>query len=189
MVFISKILPNPSGKDTLGEFIEIYNKSNEPTFLKGWHIEDKSGKTYYFSDNFVIEANQSDKFFYSQTKISLNNSGDVIDLFSANGNLIDKIDYSITVKDNALVSHNIPFAPVAIINGAEKDNKTIENKYTSIKDDFIPQDVKGLKQVGQINNSYNNIPIVFCVVTSFILTIIFWYLFKSVMIKNTESSK
>jgi len=45
-VYISTLLPNPAGDDTLGEYIEIRNTGCVAVDISGYRIFDASGKTY-----------------------------------------------------------------------------------------------------------------------------------------------
>lgn len=82
--YISEILPNPVGKDTEGEFIELANESDQLVVLDGWSISDTSGKEYVIQ-NQSVPAHGFFVLPYTRTKISLNNDGDTITLFDQNG--------------------------------------------------------------------------------------------------------
>jgi hypothetical protein len=67
--------------------------------LTGWKLQDASGKIFTVGDTLV--APQSCVVFgNTETKISLNNDKETISLFNADGNLVDLVSYSKTVKDN-----------------------------------------------------------------------------------------
>ena len=46
MVFLYKLLPNPSGKDTLGEFFIIKNSDDIDIDISNWRVVDYSGKEF-----------------------------------------------------------------------------------------------------------------------------------------------
>ena len=45
MVYINEWLPNPVGKDSDGEWVELWNDSNSPVSLVGWKLQSKDGKS------------------------------------------------------------------------------------------------------------------------------------------------
>ena len=92
---INEVLPDPAGKDTEGEWIELYNNSGESINLSGWILMDMvgQGRTFIFPDRTEIGHFNFLLCPISQTKLSLNNTGDIIELLNANGVLQDKIKY------------------------------------------------------------------------------------------------
>lgn len=73
-ILISELLPNPSGLDTTDEWIELVNTGTETVQLDGWKLTDESN--YYTISNLLIEPGEYVVFEVTDTKISLNNSGD-----------------------------------------------------------------------------------------------------------------
>jgi len=103
-IIISELLPNPTGSDS-AEWIELFNQSSSEADLTGWKIGDNSSRKYTFkSDDFdttIIKANQYFLLKREQSGVALNNSGgDSVKLYQPNGNLLDKIDYTVTAKEN-----------------------------------------------------------------------------------------
>jgi len=92
-MIISEFLPNPVGKDTDGEFIELFNDDLKPINLSGWKIKDASGKTFIFK-NQTIGAGEYITLSYKTTKITLNNDAETLFLYDSSGNLIDKAEFS-----------------------------------------------------------------------------------------------
>ncbi|MEK7104140.1 MAG: lamin tail domain-containing protein, partial [Patescibacteria group bacterium] len=94
-IFLSEILPSPEGSDTENEFIEIFNANNFEIDLSSWKIKDKVGavKSYSLPENTKINANGFLVLKSSQTKISLNNSGDGVELLGPSGKIIDSTDF------------------------------------------------------------------------------------------------
>ncbi|KKR33169.1 MAG: Polymorphic membrane protein, partial [Candidatus Falkowbacteria bacterium GW2011_GWF2_39_8] len=85
-IIISEILPNPVGDDLVGEFIEIYNKSEQEVNLLGWKLQ-VSGKDYEFgaqastTDIYRLKANGYLVVWRKDSKLTLNNTGSEISLF------------------------------------------------------------------------------------------------------------
>lgn len=89
---INEFLPNPVGKDTDGEFIELFNNSQNEVNLAGWKLKDASGKTFILNQK--ISSGGYLVLNYKNTKITLNNDAETIFLYDAKGNLIDKAGFS-----------------------------------------------------------------------------------------------
>jgi len=92
-MIISEFLPNPVGKDTDAEFIELFNDSGKGINLIGWRIKDASGKVFVFK-NQKITAGEYLALNYKTTKITLNNDAETIFLYDPSGNLVDKVGFS-----------------------------------------------------------------------------------------------
>ncbi len=89
---INELVPDPQGDDQNGEFIEIYNFSDNKVNLLGWKLKDVSGAEYVFPD-VDVEKGEYKALYYKDTKITLNNSGDAISFYDPNGDLISAVDY------------------------------------------------------------------------------------------------
>jgi len=94
-VIFSEILPSPEGADETEEWIEIRNLNNFEADLSGWKIEDTVGKitTYIFPSGTKISQNGYLVLKRPETKITLNNSGDGLNLFSPDGKTKDSVSY------------------------------------------------------------------------------------------------
>ena len=94
-VLINEVLPDPQGKDKEGEWIELYNNNDTNIDLSGWILRDRvgQGRTFIFPDRTEIGHFNFLLCPISQTKLSLNNTGDTIELLNASGTLQDKVDY------------------------------------------------------------------------------------------------
>ncbi len=101
------LLPNPSGDDTLGEYIEIRNTGCTERDISGYTITDAGGKKYVFPTGQVLSGHTTIHLEYSTTRISLNNSWDEsVTLQDSLGNMIDFSSYSWTQRDDVII--NIP---------------------------------------------------------------------------------
>lgn len=89
-IFITELMPNPEGDDSKGEWIELYN-SGADADIAGWVLSDKIGsvKKYTFPAGTKILANSYLLISSEQSGISLNNNGDVVELYDPSGNLTD----------------------------------------------------------------------------------------------------
>ena len=108
-MLINEFLPNPVGKDADGEWIELFNNSQETINLNGWQIKDASGKTFIFK-NQTINPGEYLVLDYKTTKISLNNNGETLFLYDQNGNLIDKVGFTGSAPEGkSLIRRNNQF--------------------------------------------------------------------------------
>lgn len=106
-VHLWELLPNPSGPDNEGEFIELYNSSTFPVDLSGWSISDARNTTHTFAST-TIDAFGYVTIYRPESKITLNNSsGDTIKLYSPDGELFDEVMYaSARQSDTSFVRNN-----------------------------------------------------------------------------------
>ena len=94
-IFINEILPSPEGADETEEWIELYNSNSFDVDLSGWKIEDIEGvkTSYIFSANTKITANGFLVLKRPETKISLNNTEDGLNLFWPDNKIENSMSY------------------------------------------------------------------------------------------------
>ncbi len=94
-VFINEILPNSSGADSEGEWIEVMNESGELVDLSAWQLDDSEGGSnpFVFPPGTVITAHSFLVFTRPQTKIALNNDKDEVRLIWPNGRVLHEVTY------------------------------------------------------------------------------------------------
>lgn len=90
-VLINEVYPNPNPEqsESVDEYIELYNPNYLSIDLNGWLVKDSSGKTFIIK-NKTIEPYGYLALYSSETNISLNNTGDIIELYSPNLELRDQ---------------------------------------------------------------------------------------------------
>lgn len=83
-ILINEVLPNPSGSETQNEFIEIYNSGDQNEDLSGFLLKDKTGTVRQYAIPFgtAIAAHSYLAFYSGVTNISLNNTGDGVELIN-----------------------------------------------------------------------------------------------------------
>jgi len=101
-VVISEFLPNPSGSDAEGEWIELWNMGSDEVNLSEWVLDDEDGGSSPFTipKDTVISGGGYLVFNRSQTKIALNNNGDHVRLLSPDEIVKSEAIYTGSVKDN-----------------------------------------------------------------------------------------
>lgn len=144
-VFITELMPNPTGSDTDGEWIELYN-GGATIDLGGYILQDKIGsqKKYIIPVGTKIESGRYIIFDSKTTGISLNNDGDVAELLSPSGDLLDdsgasyggaKEGYSYAYDGNLWVWTKTPTPGAQNLITTDEDaaaaKKSVTNKKTS----------------------------------------------------------
>ncbi len=103
-VKINEVFPNPKGKDTGKEFIELYNPGNENVNLENWKIvqQASSGKSteIVLSDKFTIKAKGI--LLIEKSKKAIRNSANKIFLKDSSNNFIDEVEYQKSKEDLSL---------------------------------------------------------------------------------------
>lgn len=87
-LILSELLPNPVGEDVVGEWIEIYNPSDNRVVLSRFFLDK-----YSIPSGTSIDPRSFLVLPRSQTETVLNNTGDTISLFFPGGLLINKTIY------------------------------------------------------------------------------------------------
>ncbi len=148
-MLINEFLPNPIGKDTEEEWIELFNNSQEAVDLSGWQIKDASGKAFFLKNK--IGPGQYFVLDYKTTKISLNNNAETLFLYDQKGNLIDKAEFAGAAPEGkSLIRQNGQF----IFTDKPTPGKAnaLENLTTSV----VAADDPSLDGPAIINNSQLN---------------------------------
>jgi hypothetical protein len=94
---IVKIVPNPAGKDSDGETVDIRNNSGKKASLDGWKIATGSSEKIYnhpISGEIFLESGKTETLRREFSKFSLNNKAGKVILVSPDGKVIDRIEYS-----------------------------------------------------------------------------------------------
>lgn len=178
VVFVHEVLADPaSGLDgdanadgvrssTADEFIELFNLSTQDVDISSWSIADASATRHVFDAGSVIAANSPFVVFgggdqdlmpahwttASAGSLYLNNGGDSISLFDAQGQIVDAIIYgaeagynqSITRSPEGEKSAWIKHSTLANAQGALFSPGVLINPIDSFEDDDIvlpPQSV------------------------------------------------
>lgn len=94
-LIINEIVPNPHGRDTNNEWIELKNLSTEKCAPTGWSIDDQEGgsKPYSIQSKECIPPQKYILLPSWKTGINLNNTEDVVRLFAPDKKLIESVSY------------------------------------------------------------------------------------------------
>ncbi len=90
---LSELFPNPSSPqtDSIDEFIEIFNPTELEVDLSGWKLKDESGAEFIIKDK-NLEAKGRISITATESKLTLNNTGDSVQLINPNGEVVDESD-------------------------------------------------------------------------------------------------
>ena len=83
MILINEFLPNPSGSDAEGEWLELWNDGDVAVDLSGWRVATESGKSFYLSGK--IPAKGYLVVPRKISKLTLRNGDGGIYLYDKNG--------------------------------------------------------------------------------------------------------
>lgn len=93
-ISITELLPNPKGKDSGAEWIEFLNNDDRDINLENWRIKTnkKTTKLPYFQ----IKSKE-----YKTLNFQLTNTGETLEFYDFQNNLIDKISYENAAEDKS----------------------------------------------------------------------------------------
>ncbi|MEA3449439.1 MAG: lamin tail domain-containing protein [Patescibacteria group bacterium] len=100
-IVISEFMPNPSGADQDGEWIEIHNQGNTRVNLRDWQIDDNEAgsRPFDLKEDYWLDPGAYFLFDREETGLALNNSSDSVRLLDQSSRVIDSIDYK-NVSEN-----------------------------------------------------------------------------------------
>lgn len=168
MIQINEWLPNPTGKDSENEWIELYNNSNLKINLTNWIIS--SGSKYYKIKDKIIEPYSFIILNKKETKLNLLNNNGEIKIFNPKGELIDQVKFFGHAPEGKSFSRidEIFMFTDPTPNQINKNNfqtaQIIKNYPTNIN-------------LNQINN-YDLIFGLISIIIGFLISLTFWYIIK-----------
>ncbi len=89
---IVRLLPNPVGDDSLAEEVSLKNTSNQPIAVAGWKLRDAANTVWDLTSLGIIAAGET-KVIKRTGGMSLNNSGDTVDLLNQAGTVLQTVVY------------------------------------------------------------------------------------------------
>jgi competence ComEA-like helix-hairpin-helix protein len=149
-VVINEILPNPEGADETNEWIELYNSNSSDIDLSGWQLQDTNGTitTYTIAQGTKILANSFLIFKRPDTKISLNNDQDGLNLLTPDKKIADSVAFTTAPLNQSYNKTSTDWLwSTTLTPGA----KNIISAITA-----VPKAVAGTKTLSKANNSVKN---------------------------------
>jgi len=148
-IIISEFLPNPIGTDD-NEWIEIYNQGPELVDLSGFGLSDNTERIFILSaedfSNINLSAGEYLVVYKNISGISLNNSsGDAVELYDPNGNLLESVNYSgSALEDRSYSRENNSFYWSKTLTPGRANQLSYNQKPVAqisvIADSFFPSD-------------------------------------------------
>jgi hypothetical protein len=135
---ITAILPYPTNDS---EWVEITNESNVEINLSGWVLKDESDKAYKIPEN---SLNSKEKIKIFPSSISLNNDGDVLNLFDPNSKLIHTLKYEKVLKDQVVSLYDSQITNNSENVHVEIQTSTMENDVKSITSDLGGKNIQDI---------------------------------------------
>ncbi len=143
-VKITALMPNPKGKDSEFEWIEIKNQSRKRINLKNWSIATglKKGKliNHPIYDKIVIEAGKSKKITRKFSSFSLNNKNSIVELRYPDGKVAYRLKYKNKngIKDGDIYKKNkggrwFWLKTISVIDDKKKNNNIQKNSDINIR--------------------------------------------------------
>ncbi len=164
-IIINEILPSPEGPDSENEWIELKNVGSQEVSLISWKITDKKGgtNTYTFPEE-SIKPNSFFVLYRPTSKITLNNTGDCVDLIQPDNNILDSVcynnaplgkSYSFIDSEWSWTDQLSPNAMNLIEKEKNNQKKEIEEKESNQNKEPIEiKKIQDEKQIEITNNSF-----------------------------------
>ncbi len=105
-LIITKFLPNPKGKDSDNEWIEIMNRSDQALTISGWQLDNREGSSKAYSLSGTLRSQQVLRVQSSESKITLRNSADQVRLLDSSGQVLDLLEWSSPAPDGKIFQRN-----------------------------------------------------------------------------------
>ena len=158
-VVINEINYNSLDSFDPGDWVEIYNSSNETIDLGSWHLKDDKDdhiftiplNTLLLPNQYLVFCTDTIKFtalfpdvnpYYGDLGFGLGGGGDIVRLFDYNGLLVDIVEYDDIAPWDTLADGS---GPTLELNHPSLDNSLGENWSAS----------QGYGTPGAVNSAYN----------------------------------
>lgn len=137
---LTEIFPAPAADDSVGEWIELFNKGDNVVNLGNWMLADISKKDspYLIPDTVLLKPGEYKTFPKSDTKISLNNTSDQIFLADFNGDIVDSASYEGTEKGLSYALTTISSTESLLANAGTALAKSADEKSWEWTDEKTP---------------------------------------------------
>lgn len=179
VVIINEINYHSSDSFDANDWMEIYNRNNEPIEMSGWYLKDSDDDNiFYFPDGFELNGNSYfvicqdtaafDILYPDVTNrtgdldFKLSNGGEVLRLYSHDNILIDSVLYDDVSPWPTLADGN---GPTLELLGTDLDNNLAENWVSNEQYFGTPGRINGLADdiyavisINNLNTLYQNYP-------------------------------
>lgn len=100
---IVELLPNPRGSDEQCERIRLRNSGAEAVDLRGWRVRDASSSTWALDVLGSLAPGRSTVLWREGRGMSLNNTGDTVELIDDQGRVLQKVEYPEVLEGQVVV--------------------------------------------------------------------------------------
>jgi hypothetical protein len=144
-VFISEFIVNPVGNDSLGEWVELFNYSDDSIDLEGWKFQNSLLPTYILEPGeYVILVRNLANFEHIENKIqipfNLVNTGDELSLYSKSNTLQDSFTYKSSLEGHSIQRSGplcVDYIESLIHSISEQNTNYSESCYFNTSDDEV----------------------------------------------------
>ena len=99
---ISALLPNPSGTEAQDEAVTVKNTGTQAISLIGWKLRDSAGGIWQLDSLGTLRPNQQKMLRRRGQAMTLDNSGDTVELLNASGVVVQRFTYGNVVRDEVV---------------------------------------------------------------------------------------
>lgn len=102
-LLIASLLPNPACDDVQGESISFRNMTTGPVDMTGWQVRDLAGNIWVLNALGTLAPGQTRAFLRGGQTMSLNNSGDQVELVAPDGSVVQMVTYGEVAEGETIV--------------------------------------------------------------------------------------
>lgn len=103
---MTELMLNPEGIDKNNEWVELFNNDSKEIDLKGWFLFNQAGKEFELTDLNEIDSQKRLLAEIKNTSFSLRNSEGWVELRDPSGEVVDKVSYIQSIKENVSLNKN-----------------------------------------------------------------------------------
>lgn len=159
-ISISEVMPNPKGKDSGNEWVELQNNSNQAINIQGWQLKTK--KNHQIKEPLIIPPQGI--ISIANLKATLRNKNETLQLISADNQVVEEVQYA-NAKEGlsySKVKYHYP-SKTKIIWEWTVPTKNSQNpeliqtlaKIIALKNDSLEVSINDKKLTLQINSQLN----------------------------------
>lgn len=148
-VSIERLSPNPIGKDSDNEWIEVRNNSKKKINLKGWKIAtgEKTLINHPIYEDFFVASGESIKISRKTSLFYLNNKKATVELRYPNGKTADKVKYKKDKIEEGEICQNVGGECVWIL--PQKEEIVEEEMAEEVAIEILPVEILPKKEITQ----------------------------------------
>lgn len=111
MILINEWLPNPTGSDATGEWVELFNAGTAAQDISGWKLTSGAKGKFVFPKT-TIQGGEYLVVYRKDSKLTLRNTDETVSLYDASGKQVDSSSYVGTAPEGKSYSRTGQEDPV-----------------------------------------------------------------------------